>query len=193
VRLANVNDREINTVETSRVEVALLGEVGERTIGAAFDEYSGRLKAFAVAATRDDAAGEDVVQEAFLRLVKEVRARRTPDNIGGWLFRVASNLIKSAGRRHTVAERAKAFLVDRSVGISPEQVALGHEYDRQLMAALGRLDPDARLALLMAGNGSTSHEIAIALGRSTGATRTFLCRSRLHLREALAVVEETAR
>ena len=171
----------------------MLASAAERIIGTAFDDYAGRVKAFALAATRDAAAAEDVVQDAFLRLVREVRARRTPDNIGGWLFRVASNLITSRGRRSTIAERAKVFLVDRGVGASPEDIALGHEYDRHLVAALGALAPDARIALLMAGNGASSEEIAKAIGRTTAAARTFLCRARLRLREELAAIEERAR
>ena len=171
----------------------MLASAAERTIGLAFDEYAGRLKAFARAATRDDDAAEDIVGDSFLRLVKEVRANRTPENIGGWLFRVASNLLASRGRHRTVAERAKRFLVDRGVGSSPEDIVLGREEDRTLVAALGELAPDARLALLMAGNGATSNEIAKAIGRTPGATRTFICRARLRLRQALTVVEEGAR
>ena len=46
---------------------------------------------------------EDLLQEAFLRLTREVRADRTPDNVRAWLYRVGANLAVSRGRRITSA------------------------------------------------------------------------------------------
>src|SRR4051812_23816277 len=51
---------------------------------------------------RDPAAAEDLVHEAFLRLATEIRAGRTPDNVGGWLYRVTANLVASRGRHASV-------------------------------------------------------------------------------------------
>jgi DNA-directed RNA polymerase specialized sigma24 family protein len=76
----------------------------ELTIAAMFDEYQGRLKAFALAAVRNGAAADDLVQESFLRLLREMRAGRPPENVEGWLYRVCANLIASRGRRRSVAE-----------------------------------------------------------------------------------------
>src|SRR3954454_6226407 len=60
---------------------------------------------FARAATGDDEAAEDVLQEAFLRLIREVASGRRPQNPHAWLFRVATNLVISQARRTRTAER----------------------------------------------------------------------------------------
>lgn len=163
------------------------------TIAAVFDEFEGRLKAFALAAVRDGAAADDLVQESFLRLLREMRAGRSPENVEGWLFRVCANLIASRGRRRSVAERFKALLVDRGHVASPEELVLGRERDRRVAEALSVLRPDARAALLLAAQGLPSAEIGAAIGRTALATRTLICRSRLRLREALAESGEEAR
>jgi RNA polymerase sigma-70 factor, ECF subfamily len=169
------------------------GQGIELTIAAVFDAFEGRLKAFALAAVRDGAAADDLVQESFLRLLREMRAGRPPENVEGWLFRVCANLIASRGRRRSVAEKFKNLLVDRGHVASPEELVLGRERDRRVAKALSVLRPDARAALLLAAQGLPSAEIGAAIGRTTLATRTLIHRSRLRLREALTESGEEAR
>ena len=175
-------------VGTSRVPTGTSHPIApiESIVEEAFDAHAGRLKAFARAAVRDDAEADDLVQETFLRLVRELRRGPAPDNVGGWLYRVCANLITSRGRRRSVAERMKALLVDRSVGIAPEEHALRSDESAQLRQAISELPADARVALLMAAEGFTAAEIGTAIGRTAGATATYICRARIKLRERLS-------
>ena len=158
----------------------------EAIVVEAFEAYAGRLTAFARAAVRDADAADDLVQESFLRFVRQVRSDRVPDNTAAWLYRVCANLVISRGRRSSVAERMKSLLVDRGLAASPEDVSVQADEKRRLRDTLDVLPADARVALLMAAEGYTSEEIGIAIGRTTNATRTYICRARLRLRELLA-------
>jgi RNA polymerase sigma-70 factor (ECF subfamily) len=191
-RLGDVSD---SGVESSDAPV-MTSEVGassvtpavvavESIVVEAFDAYAGRLKTFARAAVRDADAADDLVQETFLRFVREVRAGRTPENVGGWLYRVCANLVASRGRRRTVAERMKGLLVDRSTAGSAEDHAVRSSESVRLREALADLPADARVALLMAAEGFSSAEIGDAIGRTPGATATYICRARVRLRERL--------
>lgn len=160
----------------------------ERETALAYEDHAPRIRAFAIAALRDGEAADDVVQEAFLRLVVEFKAGRGPRNVGGWLYRTAANLIISRGRRNSVAQRVRGFLVRRDVEPSPEDQALRSERDRTLALALSRLPADARVALLLGARGMGSAEIGLVIHRSPGATRTYLCRARVRLREELAAL-----
>jgi DNA-directed RNA polymerase specialized sigma24 family protein len=62
-----------------------------------------------------------------------------------------------------------------------------------LRQALAELPADARVALLMAAEGFSSAEIGDAIGRSPGATATYICRARIRLRESLATFEDGPR
>jgi RNA polymerase sigma-70 factor (ECF subfamily) len=168
------------------VKVVAASDDIEALLVATFEREQARLNAFAYAATHDTSAAEDAVAEAFARLVAEVRAGRTPDTIEAWLFRVCGNLILSRGRRTSVARRALGRLVDRGAARSPEDAAIERETDSELLAALGRLGRDARVALLLAAQGLSAAEVGGAIGRTPEATRTLLCRSRLKLRDELA-------
>ena len=160
----------------------------EREATAAYDEFALRLRAFAISATRDGEAADDLVQETFLRYVVELKAARPPTNPGGWLYRTCANLIVSRGRRKTVADRMRAFLIRRDVEPSPEDRALESERDRTLALALSKLPADARVALLLAARGMGAEEIGVAIHRSAGATRTYLFRARVRLRDELAAL-----
>ena len=115
----------------------------------------------------------------------EVDAGRAPANIRAWLFRVIANLAVSGGRRASVARNRLDALVRNGSEPGPEPAYLDREQHSMLDDALAELDLDARTALVMAANGFKGIEIAEAIGRSGTATRTFMCRSRLQLRQRL--------
>jgi RNA polymerase sigma-70 factor (ECF subfamily) len=152
---------------------------------AAYDEHQRRLTTFAYGLTRDADVADDLVQETFLRLVKEHAAGREPENVAAWLFRVCANLATSRGRRGVVARR----FLDRPQRVETEVAAevemLRHQTSEALVAALGILNDEARMALVMAAQGFSGREIATSLGRTETATRTLMYRARERLRSFL--------
>lgn len=161
------------------------GEVIEDVIGTAFDRHEAEIHGLMLAITRDPDAAADLTQEAFVRLIEELRRGRQPDNIGGWLYRTASNLAISRARRAQVARRFAPRLVRHDEPDGPEILLLEHERSRLLRAALDRLPPTDRVALILAAQGLSGEEIAAYLGKRHGAVRTLLLRARGRLRTAL--------
>jgi RNA polymerase sigma-70 factor, ECF subfamily len=158
----------------------------ERVVMAAYDDHARDLHAFARALVRDPEAAEDLVADAFERLIREARAGRRPDDVRAWLFRVTGNLVLSRGRRVATARRHLARLVDRRHAPSPEEGHLDRAIDARLLDALAALSTASRVAVVMAAHGASGREIAQAIGRSEAATRTLLTRARQRLRERLA-------
>ena len=159
-----------------RRSAARAGSSPDRIVVAAFESHAERLTSFALAAVRDRDVADDIVAEAYLRLIREVRAGRVPENIGGWLYRVCSNLILSRGRRIAVARRAMGRLLERGEADGPETHVLRRDFNERTVAALNELPMDARIALLMAAEGHDMASIGLAIGRTPSATRTFVCR-----------------
>jgi len=157
----------------------------EAVVLAAYQAHARDLNAFARSLVRDRETAEDVVAEAYLRLVRETHAGRTPDDVRRWLYRVTANLVLSRGRRISVAQRFLGRLVDRRHGESPESRHLRLSIDPALREAVLALPPDARVAVVMAARGASGREIAEAIGRSEAATRTLLTRARQRVRARL--------
>lgn len=161
----------------------------ERTnaVAAVYDLHQRDLFAFAFAIARDRDEADDLVQETFLRYVRETGANRPPEHVRAWLFTVCTNLARSRIRRRSVAGRWQ-HLFGRSAdepGDDTEASVLRRESGEELHRALGDLPTEQRAALLLAAHGFTGEEIALALGRSQGATRNILWRARTTLRNRL--------
>ena len=176
--------------EIVEISVRPLGAAGEAVVLAAWDRHHDEIYAFLLDATRNPAVAEDLLQDAFIRLLREMRSSRAPEQLRAWLYRVAANLVVDRGRRLVTARRwFDRFGVPGhrlAYDESPEAKLLGDEAERQLDEALGGLPADARTALLLAAEGFSGHEIAQAIGRSEAATRTLMCRARVRVRHELA-------
>ena len=160
---------------------------------AAWADHHAEVYAFLVRTTRDPAVAEDLLSEAYLRLTREARAGRTPDNVRAWLYRVGANLAVSRGRRLSAAFRGivriRTTTAPPMTTQTPEAHYLAREGRANLLAVLADLDPGARAALLLASEGFSGAEIAAAIGRSEAATRTLLCRTRMRVRGRLESAE----
>ena len=152
----------------------------------AYDEHGDALRRHLVRYTGDAASAEDLVHEAFARLLSEAAAGRPPEHLRAWLFRVAVNLATSRARRLGVASRRASELVRREVAPSPEDELLEREAARDLNGRLAHLPEHVRAALVLAAHGYSGAEIARRIGRSELATRSILCRTRGRLRAGLA-------
>jgi len=150
-----------------------------------YDEHQRELFSFLLSVTRDAATAEDLLQEAFMRLIREVRRGRTPQSPRAWLYRVCVNLVTSQGRHRRSAERWQAWIAPSGAAASAEQDYLLREDEQRLTDALGELPTDARAALLLSAHGFGGEEVAQLLGRSRLATRSLLFRARAKLRDRL--------
>jgi len=166
-------------------------EAADAVVIAAFTAYRGELLAYARRLTRDSDVAEDIVAEAFCRLTCQVHAGRTPELIRSWLYRVVGNLVVSRARHAAVAERAEPRLVAVGGADSPETELLDLERRSDLAAALDGLPTDARLGLLLWAVGFSGREIALRIGRSEAATRTYLHRGRRRVRARLELTAST--
>lgn len=169
------------------------GARGEPVVAAAispsatYADHGEALRNYLVRLTRDPASAEDLVQEAFIRLLSETRAGRPPAHPRAWLFRVAINLATSRARHQGVAARRASQLIHGGVVPSPEDEMLDREAATKLGHRLDSLPQHVRTALLLTAHGYSGSEVARIIGRSEVATRSLLSRHRSRLRSALSV------
>lgn len=75
-------------------------------------DHSSRLIRIVLCLTKNQYIAEDIVQETFLKLW-EKRATLTPENVGGWLYRVAWNLSLGHIRKEAGRTKLHAFWTDQ--------------------------------------------------------------------------------
>lgn len=153
--------------------------------GSAYAEHADALRAYLRRRTRDHAAAEDLLHEAFLRLLTELAESRAPVHVRAWLFRVVTNLAASRARHRNIARRRASELLRRGQVPSPEDELIDRESAGALTGQLAHLPADARAALLLTAHGFSNAEIARRIGRTELATRSLICRYRSRLRATL--------
>jgi RNA polymerase sigma-70 factor (ECF subfamily) len=145
---------------------------------AVFYEYYTRVYAVLFRLVGDPAEAEDLALETFWKLWQQPPSRR--DNLGGWLYRVATrlgyNALRAAQRRGRYEEAAGEALQPSGVADPAGEAERARERAR-VRAILGRMpERDARL-LVLRHSGLSYKEIATALGVSPNSVGTLLARA----------------
>jgi RNA polymerase sigma factor (sigma-70 family) len=161
-------------------------EITTLPTAAAWEAHAQPLLHYLQGLTRDRELAEDLVQETFLRLAREELAGRTPQHTRGWLYRVASNLLASHGRRNQVARRELSRLWVGDMLASAEQEVSARDALRTAIAGAATLTRAERRTLALAAAEYSNAEMARTLGISEAAARTRLCRARANLSSAMA-------
>jgi RNA polymerase sigma-70 factor (ECF subfamily) len=131
---------------------------------------------------------DDLVQEAFCRLLQANVGELGDEELRRYVFRIGSNLLADRWRRAT----QESSWLDRLRGITESHV--DPEYDDTVSREFAALKPRERALLWLAYVEGESHEeIANALGLSRGSIKVLLSRARGRLRNQLVAKGLTAR
>ena len=169
------------------VERVLAGDPG--AFGILVERYQDRMLAYARYMGFDEAAARDAVQDAFVRAYRHLRRCGDPERFGGWLFKIASNVCRTAGSH---ASRRSAEPLDAhgaslvAPGALPDEEVESRWVKEQVRRALDRLAPEQREALvLMYLQGHSVAEIEELTGASASAVKMRLKRGREALKSLL--------
>jgi RNA polymerase sigma factor (sigma-70 family) len=152
-------------------------------------DHSARVYRLAYRLSGNQQDAEDLTQETFVRVFRSL-ADFSPGTFEGWLHRITTNLfLDMVRRRQRIRFDALPEDTERLPGSapSPEQVYADTHLDPQIQAALDKLSPEFRVAVVLCDiEGLTYEEISATLGIKLGTVRSRIHRGRVQLREALA-------
>jgi RNA polymerase sigma-70 factor (ECF subfamily) len=155
---------------------------------------------------RDSALAEDVVQETFLRVVKNAEAYERQAKFTTWLFTIARNLCVDASRRgkHRKAASLDAPLdgadgklslgdtvADSGAGV--DRQAISHQLQIRMKAAIAELPDEQREIFLLREVADLQfNEIAEIVGCPENTVKSRMRYALEKLREALAEYRDLA-
>jgi len=166
---------------SSRSDVELLGGIGrgcEESFRLFFRRWSPRLLRFLTQATGSREAGEDLLQEAFIRIYQAAPRYEPRGSIAAWLYRICANLAYSYWRRQRLARPAidgdRAMIELRApASEEPDQARLLRAFEIDLDRALGNCGRNQRAVfLLKTCAGLTYAEIAETLECPVGTVKS---------------------
>lgn len=149
------------------------------------ETYSTLLFRVAYSVLRSRPEAEDVVQDAFLRVMEHRRSLTTVRDMRVWLIRIAWNLALDRKRRKRPEQLDEIFahaLTDKTM---PADVVLEEAQQfQQVLLEIERLPKAERHVLLLSAiEELETAEIAKIVQRSESAVRALLSRARRRLRE----------
>ncbi|MBN9123007.1 MAG: sigma-70 family RNA polymerase sigma factor [Planctomycetes bacterium] len=128
-----------------------------------------RAVAFARSLVREPSRADDVVQEAFYRLLRKADEYDLERDGLKLLFRTITNLCINATQRDKElvslsADEDRPIEVPDRGGVAPDEAAAGRELESAVAAALQKLPALQRAAVELRALGLSKEEIAEALG-----------------------------
>lgn len=156
-------------------------------LGVLYERHSGRVFAQCLRAVGDPTVADDLVQEAFLRVLRYRSSFRGEARFSTWLHRIAGNVcldhLRARGKQAAVDSEFAATAEDTETP-EPERLAM-------LRAALARLPADKRELLRMCRiEGLTYAQAAERLGAREGTVRVRVHRALGELRSILESLGE---
>lgn len=169
-----------------------LAASGHQSAASTFEElyleHYARIISVLVRLLGDPAQAEELANDVFWRLYRQ-RLTLSPDgNIGGWLYRTATNLgidaLRSAARRRRYEHAAGELHALTSTAASPLDDVLRAEKCDRVRGVLARLKPNQAQILVLRASGFSYKELAETLSVAGGSVGTMLARAESAFAEA---------
>jgi len=164
--------------ETRTTETSPKGSTAE--FDALFLEHWQPICRVLVRLVGDHAEAEDLALEAFWQLYRRPPSNDRAQNVGGWLYRVATNLglnaLRARKRRTRHEEEAAQQELDKSTVDAFDRVA-AEEEQRHVRKVLSTMETRQAQLLLLRHSGMAYGEVAGALGVSVHSIGTLLARA----------------
>ncbi len=134
----------------------------------------------------DRAFAEDVTQDVFIQLMKNIDRLDREEALSAWLYKVTTNRCLSRLSRARFRRSVLSMLGLFKPGYTQPQDAVEARSElARTMAVLENLSPKARVAFTMLHlDGKSQNEIAQIMGHSKGYISKLISKANAHIREA---------
>ncbi|MCE5334678.1 MAG: RNA polymerase sigma factor [Desulfobacteraceae bacterium] len=155
-----------------------------------YHQYYGRVRSYILTTVRDEWAADDLTQETFIRVQKNLDSVNDPSKLASWIFRIAYNLC----RDHFRSSRTKASSNEREFSETTDgfkEAIVQKRLEQDEMSAcvrrvLSRLPEPLRTVIDLFDMAELSHrEIADILGITVENVKVRLHRGRKQLKALL--------
>jgi RNA polymerase sigma-70 factor (ECF subfamily) len=127
---------------------------------------------------------QDVSQEVFLKLHKNLHKVEASSNFSGWLYRVTVNVCHDLRKKRPADLALEDAGEVAAAGTDPQQSAAEWERRRVLALSLRMLSAKERAALVLRDlEGLSTEEVARALGSSEATVRSQVSKARVKVKD----------
>lgn len=154
---------------------------------AVFLEHYGRVVSVLLRLVGDRTRAEELANDTFWKLYRTPGLSSTDGQLGGWLYRTATNLgidaLRTANRRRKYEDAAARGQESNSASSPLEDIARAEQRHR-VRATLAVLKPAQAQILILRASGFSYNELASVMELSPGGIGTTLNRAQAEFRRA---------
>lgn len=148
----------------------------ESAFGEIIDHTQDRLFRFCVYLCGNPQLAQDISQDVYIKIIEKIKSVTDPDHFQTWMFSMARNLFIDHVRSPRNKEYTPVEELTKSLVIGGED---DKNFSMQVQYALGKLDPEERMVLLLVDlEGHSYDEAGKVMGVSEDAVRSRLHRAR---------------
>jgi RNA polymerase sigma-70 factor (ECF subfamily) len=127
-------------------------------------------------------SAEDLLQEIFLKIFRNIKNLRKPEALNSWVYRIATNTCISFVRKK---EKVREILYDDTAE-SHEKIGDREIIRLDIEQAVRMLPPKQKSVFLLHDvQGLTHNEVALIMGWSAGTSKSQLFKARMKIRNSL--------
>ena len=153
--------------------------------GALYDRHFQQIYRFIYSRVREQTAAEDVTSEVFIKALKAIpRYQDTGRPFAAWLYQIAVNAIADRYRTQKPSQPLEDFHDLAVAGPALEDEAVQHDEMKRIWFLVEQLPAQQRTALILKFQEDMKIEdIAVAMGKSSGAVKLLIHRGVSKLRQ----------
>jgi RNA polymerase sigma-70 factor (ECF subfamily) len=157
---------------------------------ALYDRYNIRLFHFILRFVRERNLAEDILQEAFISILKKRKSYRKTGHFSTYLFTIARNLcldaLKTWGKRHILSSQEDHLEKAMDLSKGPSEILEETEISRTVQREIEALPKDQQEALILSKySGLSYEEIAKIVSSTPAAVKQKAYRAMVSLRRKL--------
>jgi len=157
----------------------------EEVITSIWYEFSDKLLKYIKRKVNNTHDAEDILQEVFIKLYKNVEKLEKLDNLNAWLYRITSNTIIDFFRRKTESSLDEEQIID-NMGSGNDKVNFNTEITSCMSKLVDELPDKYRESLHLFENKGLKHrEISEHLNISVSSSKIRLVRAKEKLRRII--------
>lgn len=152
-----------------------------------FLEHYGRVVNVLLRLLGDRMRAEEVANDAFWRLYQHASMAKDTENVGGWLYRTATNLgidaLRASARRRRYEQKSSREMANPALHAGPLDAVLAEEKRSRVRAVLASIRPAQAQLLILRASGLSYKDLAEVLDIKPSGIGTMLNRAEAEFRE----------
>lgn len=97
-----------------------------------YDQFYAKVRRFILALVKDDWVADDLIQETFFKIQKNLKSLKDPSKLSSWIFRIAYNLCRDHFRQLKISRKEERIDQEETEDFKEALIQRGPDIQKEL-------------------------------------------------------------